>query len=192
MGMMDEDDTVYCNLQMPLAKGTELLELITKLREAGDHPTLDAVFQQMQDELIDSVEAIAEDDLGASWKKWQDSLERQYSELLKGEGKLLGVEVGYGALVCRRLFRRAPIRFRTCDKVSYFSSHRSQRDGPCRLIGAKMVYEFYNAILAELKFNRPLAVFKTISYPAQFTSGSPTSSFRKRLIISGEPASSPC
>lgn len=88
MGMMDEDDTVYCNLQMPLAKGTELLELITKLREAGDHPTLDTVFQQMQDELIDSVEAIAEDDLGASWKKWQDNLERQYLELLKGEGKL--------------------------------------------------------------------------------------------------------
>lgn len=46
------------------------------------------MFQQMQDELIDSVEAIAGDDLGASWKKWQDSLERQYPELLKGEGKL--------------------------------------------------------------------------------------------------------
>lgn len=88
MGTMDEDDTVYCNLQMPLAVGTELLELITKLREAGGHPNLDTVFRQMQDELIDSVEAIAEDDLGASWKKWQDSLERQYPELLKGEGKL--------------------------------------------------------------------------------------------------------
>lgn len=88
MSTRDDDDTVYCNLQMPLAVGTELLKLITKLREAGDHPSLYAVFQHMQDELIDSVEAIAGDDLGASWKKWQDSLERQYPELLKGEGKL--------------------------------------------------------------------------------------------------------
>ncbi len=88
MGMMDEDDTVYCNLQMPLAKGTVLLELITKLREAGDHPSLDTVLGQMQDELTDSMEAIAEGDLGASWKKWQDSLEKQYPDLLKGEGKL--------------------------------------------------------------------------------------------------------
>lgn len=88
MGTMGDDDTVYCNLQMSLATGAELLELITKLREAGDHPTLDTVFQQMQDEVIDSVEAIAKDDLGASWKKWRDSLEKQYPDLLKGEGKL--------------------------------------------------------------------------------------------------------
>lgn len=87
MSTMDDADTVYCNLQMPLAVGTELLELITKLREAGDHPTLDTVFQQMQTKLADSIEAIDESDLGASWKKWQDSLERQYPELLKGEGK---------------------------------------------------------------------------------------------------------
>lgn len=88
MGTMGDDDTVYCNLQMPLATGAELLELITNLREAGDYPTLDTVFQKMQDELIGSVEAIAGDDLGASWKKWQDSLEKQYPDLLKGEGKL--------------------------------------------------------------------------------------------------------
>ena len=88
MGTMDEDHTVYCNLQMPLAVGTELLELITKLREAGDHPNLDTVFRQMQDELRDSMETIAEGDLDASWKKWQDSIEKQYPDLLKGEGKL--------------------------------------------------------------------------------------------------------
>lgn len=88
MGMMDEDDTVYCNLQMPLAKGTELLDLITKLQEAGDHPTLDTVFRQIQGELTDSIDAIANGNLEGSWKKWQDSLERQYPELLKGEGKL--------------------------------------------------------------------------------------------------------
>ncbi|MBD8473223.1 hypothetical protein IFT98_05035 [Pseudomonas sp. CFBP 8770] len=84
---MGDDDTVYCNLQMPLATGAELLELITKLREAGDHPTLDTVFQQMQDELTDSIEVIADGNLEGSWKKWQVSLERQYPELLKGEGK---------------------------------------------------------------------------------------------------------
>ena len=88
MGMMDDDDTVYCNLQMPLATGTELLGLITKLREAGDHPNLDTVFRQMQDELRDSIDAIADGDLGASWKKWQDTIEQQYPELLKGESKL--------------------------------------------------------------------------------------------------------
>jgi hypothetical protein len=88
MGMMDKDDTVYCNLQMPSAVGKELLELITKLREAGDHPNLDTVFRQMQDELTTSVEGIAEGDLGASWKKWQDSVETQYPDLLKDEGKL--------------------------------------------------------------------------------------------------------
>lgn len=88
MGMMGEDDTVYCNLQMPLATGTELLKLISKLREAGDHPNLDTLFRQMQDELTHSIEAIAEGDLGASWKKWQDSIEKQYPDLLKGEGKL--------------------------------------------------------------------------------------------------------
>ena len=87
MSTMDDADTVYCNLQMPLATGTELLELITKLREAGDYPTLDTVFQQMQDELTDSIEVIADGNLEGSWKKWQDSLERQYPELLKGEGK---------------------------------------------------------------------------------------------------------
>jgi len=88
MGMMDKDDTVYCNLQMPLATGTELLELITTLREAGDHPNLDTLFRQMQDGLTNSIEAIAEGDLDASWKKWQDTIEQQFPELLKGEGKL--------------------------------------------------------------------------------------------------------
>ena len=88
MGMMDKDDTVYCNLQMPSAVGKELLELITKLRESGDHPNLDTVFRQIQDGLTASMEAIAEGDLGASWKKWQDSVEKQYPDLLNGEGKL--------------------------------------------------------------------------------------------------------
>lgn len=88
MGTMDDDDTVYCNLQIPLATGTELLELITKLREAGDHLNLDTVFRQMQDDLTASMEAIAKGDLGASWKKWQDTIEKQYPDLLKGEDKL--------------------------------------------------------------------------------------------------------
>lgn len=86
--MQDDDDPLYCNLQMPLAVGTELLELIAKLRETGDHPNLDTVFRQMQDELTDSMEPIAEGELRASWKKWQATIEKQYPDLLKDEGKL--------------------------------------------------------------------------------------------------------
>lgn len=74
--------------------------------------------------------------------------------------------MGYGALLCRQLFWRAPIRFRTSDKVSYFPSHGSQRYGPYGLISAKLVYEFYNTILAELKFNRPVAIFQNDLIPS--------------------------
>lgn len=57
--MQENDDTVYCEVQMPLARGKELLELITALRESGIHPNLDTVFAHMQFELrmtIDIVE----------------------------------------------------------------------------------------------------------------------------------------
>lgn len=59
MGMTDDDDTVYCDIQMPLAQGRELLHLATKLRNSNAHPTLDRVFERMQRELgisIDNVE----------------------------------------------------------------------------------------------------------------------------------------
>jgi hypothetical protein len=29
MGMTDDDDTVYCDVQMPLAQGRELLQLVS-------------------------------------------------------------------------------------------------------------------------------------------------------------------
>ncbi len=32
MGMTDDDDTVYCDIQMPLAKGKELLQLLSTLK----------------------------------------------------------------------------------------------------------------------------------------------------------------
>ena len=38
LGMTDDDDTVYCDIQMPLAQGRELLLLVTTLRESNAHP----------------------------------------------------------------------------------------------------------------------------------------------------------
>lgn len=43
MGMTDDDDTVYCEVQMPLAQGRELLQLVSTLRDSKAHPTLDRV-----------------------------------------------------------------------------------------------------------------------------------------------------
>jgi pullulanase/glycogen debranching enzyme len=42
-----DDDTIYCNVQMPLLPGRELLNLVNALRESGAHPNLDLVFQHM-------------------------------------------------------------------------------------------------------------------------------------------------
>jgi hypothetical protein len=39
----EDDDTVYCNVQMSLASGKELLQLVTALRDSGSHPNLDTV-----------------------------------------------------------------------------------------------------------------------------------------------------
>lgn len=40
MGMTDDDDTVYCDVQMPLAQGRDLLQLVSTLRESNAHPAL--------------------------------------------------------------------------------------------------------------------------------------------------------
>lgn len=40
----DNDDTVYCDIQMPVAQGRELLALVNALRESKAHPSLDRVF----------------------------------------------------------------------------------------------------------------------------------------------------
>ena len=44
-GMGQDDDTVYCDIQMPLAQGRELLELVIALRASNAHPCLDKVFE---------------------------------------------------------------------------------------------------------------------------------------------------
>ncbi|WP_324743045.1 hypothetical protein [Pseudomonas veronii] len=58
MGMTDDDDPVYCDVQMPLAQGRELLQLVTTLRESKAHPKLDSVFEHMQDELSTSIDIV--------------------------------------------------------------------------------------------------------------------------------------
>jgi len=52
----DGDDTVYCDIQMPVAQGRELLELVNALRESKAHPRLDRVFEHMQYELSTSID----------------------------------------------------------------------------------------------------------------------------------------
>lgn len=47
----DDKDTVYCNVQMPMAKGRELSRLVAELRKSGAHPELDSVFEEIQHEL---------------------------------------------------------------------------------------------------------------------------------------------
>lgn len=53
--MGQDDDTVYCDIQMPLAQGRELLELV---RESKAHPRLEKVFEHMQDELSTSIDFV--------------------------------------------------------------------------------------------------------------------------------------
>ncbi|MBD8100411.1 hypothetical protein IFR08_17600 [Pseudomonas fluorescens] len=56
----DDKDTVYCNVQMPMAKGKELSRLVAELRELGAHPELDSVFEEIQHELNSSIEFVEE------------------------------------------------------------------------------------------------------------------------------------
>nr|WP_236460514.1 MULTISPECIES: hypothetical protein [unclassified Pseudomonas] len=56
--MGQDDDTVYCDIQTPLAQGRELLELVNALRESRAHPRLDKVFEHMQDELSSSIDFV--------------------------------------------------------------------------------------------------------------------------------------
>jgi hypothetical protein len=63
----DGDDTVYCDIQMPLAQGRELLELVNALRESKAHPRLDKVFEHMQYELSTSIDIIENP---PTWGPW--------------------------------------------------------------------------------------------------------------------------
>lgn len=56
----DTKDTVYCNVQMPIAKGRELSRLVAELQASGSHPGLDAVFEEIQHELDSSIEFVEE------------------------------------------------------------------------------------------------------------------------------------
>lgn len=67
MGMKNDDDTVYCDVQMSLAQGRELLQLVSTLRDSKTHPTLDRVFELMQDELGTSIDIIENP---PSWGPW--------------------------------------------------------------------------------------------------------------------------
>ena len=54
----DDDDTVYCDIQMPVAQGREPLDLLNALRESKAHPRLGKVFEHMQQELSISIDVI--------------------------------------------------------------------------------------------------------------------------------------
>ena len=55
--MAVKDDTVYCDVQMPVA-GRELLRLVNALRDLGAHPNLDTVFAHMQLELTMAIDVV--------------------------------------------------------------------------------------------------------------------------------------
>ncbi|MGO2287045.1 hypothetical protein [Pseudomonas lundensis] len=63
----DSDDTVYCDIQMPVAQGRELLALVNALRESKAHPRLDRVFEHIQYELRTSIDIV---DNPPTWGPW--------------------------------------------------------------------------------------------------------------------------
>ena len=62
--MTPPENTVYCDLQMPIEQGVELLQLVATLQASGKHPGLHQVFTQMQRELQASIEFVAS---GSPW-----------------------------------------------------------------------------------------------------------------------------
>jgi hypothetical protein len=54
----DDDDTVYCDVRMPVVQGRELLQLVNGLRDSGGHPNLDTVFAHMQLELTMAIDIV--------------------------------------------------------------------------------------------------------------------------------------
>lgn len=53
------DETVYCDVQMSLEVGLELLQLISDLPRSGAHPNLNSVFHEIQSELKGSIGFVA-------------------------------------------------------------------------------------------------------------------------------------
>ena len=69
MGMTDDYDTVYCDVQMSLAQGRELLQLVRTQRESNAHPNLNRVFEQMQYELSTSIDIVENP---PNWGPWRE------------------------------------------------------------------------------------------------------------------------
>ncbi|GFZ63153.1 hypothetical protein PSE10C_07030 [Pseudomonas amygdali pv. eriobotryae] len=67
MGMTDDDDIVYCDVQMPLAQGRELLQLVSTLKESNAHPALNRVFERMQYELTTSIDIVENPPVWGPW-----------------------------------------------------------------------------------------------------------------------------
>lgn len=63
----DDDDTVYCDIQMPVAQGRELLHLLKTLRESNAYQSLDKVFEHMLEELCTSIDIV---DNPPTWGPW--------------------------------------------------------------------------------------------------------------------------
>lgn len=63
----DDNDTVYCDIQMPVAEGRELLQLVNTLRNSKAYPFLEKVFEHMQYELSNSIDYIENP---PSWGPW--------------------------------------------------------------------------------------------------------------------------
>ena len=66
-GKEENDDTVYCDIQMQVAQGRELLQLVSTLRESKAYPSLDRVFEHMQDELSTSIDIVENP---PTWGPW--------------------------------------------------------------------------------------------------------------------------
>jgi hypothetical protein len=54
----ETDDTVYCDVHMPLDTGRRFLRLVTALRESEVHPELETVFRNIEDELKLSIDLL--------------------------------------------------------------------------------------------------------------------------------------
>ena len=74
MGKTDDDDTVYRDVQMPLARGRELLHLVEHLREANAHPALNRVFGRMQYALSTSIDIVDNPPACYSWGRTHHSV----------------------------------------------------------------------------------------------------------------------
>jgi hypothetical protein len=51
-----EEPRVYCDVQMSLAEGRYLLDLVTHLRDSASHPAIDIVLEHITMELETSIE----------------------------------------------------------------------------------------------------------------------------------------